>query len=124
MPVEVSVDVGNDLVTLTVTGLVGTDEMLRSIMRVLSHPSFRSGIRVLTDMRSALHGASGEEVRRVAQLLIANRDKMTGVKNAVVVGQTATYGIMRMLQLQTEGFPFEFALFYDIDQAREWLSSQ
>lgn len=114
----------SDLLTLTVTGAVSTEEMLRSIKRVFAHPSFHLGMKVLTDMREALHAADGEEVRRVARLLVANMDKMAGVKNAVVVGQEATYGIMRMLQLQTDGFPFETALFYDFDEAKQWLAEE
>jgi len=124
VPVETFVDTNSDLLTLTVTGAVSAEEMLKSIRRIFTDPSFHPGMKVLTDMREALHAADGEEVRRVAQLLIANMDKMAGVKNAVVVRQEATYGIMRTLQLQTDGFPFETALFYDLDEAQQWLAQE
>lgn len=116
-------DARNSLVTIKVTGLVGAEELLTSIGRVIEHPDFHPGMKSLTDMREALHTATTDEVRSVAQLLITNMSRIQGVKEAVVVGQAVTYGMLRMLQAQMEGFPFEIGIFYDIEEATRWLES-
>ena len=123
MPVEVAVDTEQDLVTITLTEVVRVEELLRSIRRALADPGFHPGARCLVDMREATHTSGGDVARRVAQLLIANRDKVAGARIAIVVSKAAAYGIIRMLQLQTQGFPFEIGVSYDLEEARRWLSS-
>ena len=123
MPFEASFDSGRDLVTVTVTGAVPARQMLRSVRRVLDDPGFHPGIKCLTDMREAAHTADAEEVRRIAQLLNTYGEKLTGTLLAVVVGQAVTYGMLRMLQAQTNGSPADLRVFYDIDEATRWLTA-
>ena len=123
MPVEAAFDSGRDLVTVTVTGSVPARQMLRSIRRILDDPGFHPGIRCLTDMRGATHTADAEEVRRIAQLLNSYPEKLTGTLLAVVVGQAVTYGMLRMLQAQTDGSPADLRVFYDVDEAARWLTA-
>lgn len=124
MPIEMAIDTKHDTVALSLTEAVGVHELVRSIRKALDDPRFHAGIKCFVDMREAAHTADGEVVRRVARLLIKNLEKVAGCKIAIIVGKTSTYGIIRMLQLQTQGMPFQVGVFYDPGEARTWFGGE
>jgi hypothetical protein len=123
MPLEVSIDTGKDLVTRIGRGLVTADEFVESLEDVVGSPEYHPGMKSLTDLRDTSHELVAEDIRRIAENLVTNRERHVDAKAAIVVSKAVSYGMSRMLQihLDLEGMPLAFSVFYDMDEAREWL---
>lgn len=123
MPVDVSIDMGKDLVTRIGRGLVTVDELVESLEDVAGRPDYHPGMKSLTDLRNCFHQLTAEDMRRIAEVLIKHRERHANAQAAIVVSKAVSYGMSRMLQihLDVEGLPVGFAVFYDIDEAKEWL---
>jgi hypothetical protein len=84
----------------------------------------RPGMKILFDQR-LLRWAdmTVAEIRRRADDIAAIADEFGKARVAIVVARPVDYGLQRMLQtFHGDRHDAEFALFYSIDQAREWLA--
>ncbi|MBN1797560.1 MAG: STAS/SEC14 domain-containing protein [Spirochaetales bacterium] len=124
MPIDISLDIENDIITRTVRGLVSTEELVKSIETVLNHPDFHPGMKSLTDLSQATHHTDSEDIQKIAMLISQNIKKIKGGKAAAVVSKKISFGMMRMLQNYTSGIPFEIEIFYNIEEAKKWLGIQ
>ena len=121
MPIDVSIDEKRHLVHRTVEGAVSMDEIIANLEKTLLHPDYRIGMKDLTDLRDYVHQSGSEDMRRLAQYIISRSNAAGDFKSALVVSETVTYGMLRMLQIQLDSLPSEIAIFYDLDEAERWL---
>ena len=121
MPVDISIDKENGLVTRVIRGRVTTDEVLKSLKQVLDHPDYHQGIKSLTDLREVTPQAETVEIKKIAQLIKDQGERLKGGKAAVLVSTQITYGMMRMLQAYCDESPLEIRVFYSLDKAEAWL---
>jgi hypothetical protein len=121
MPVDVVVDKQSDLVRATINSPTDTDEFLASFERMLNHPDFHPGMKILVDMVNYVHQATSDDMRRIARVFVQNTSAVSGMEVAIVVSQPVSYGMIRMLQAFIEGSPFRLHVFYDVEEAKRQL---
>jgi hypothetical protein len=120
MPVKVSIDRGKGLITRTVRDEVTIEEIVKSLEETLDDPRFRPGMKSLTDLRQLSHRWTSDDVTRIVQLVVDNQARLAGGRAAVVVSRTVSYGMIRMLQSRVDGV-YQIQVFYDMDEAKQWL---
>ena len=121
MAIDVVIDKEGHLVCRTVRGAVSVDEIIANIEATLQRPDYRPGMKDLTDLREYAHGASREDIARLAQCIVGHNEAVTGMRAALVVSTPVSYGMARMLQTHLDDLPSEIAVFYDIEEAKRWL---
>jgi hypothetical protein len=125
MPVEASfkfeMDVERDLVNVTLSGPLGTEEFLAGFNRLLAHADYHPGMRILVDMREHVHQIGAEGIDQIARTFIHTSEAIRGSVVAVVVARAVSYGLLRMLQIKVSEAPFAFYVFYDLREAEESL---
>ena len=90
-----------------------------ALRAALADPAFRPGFGFLRDRRG--HAIPSVEIVRAGAKAIAATPGMPTSKWAIVVDPGADYGMMRMLQLSTDGTWVEVALFHEPEEAKRWL---
>ena len=89
----------------------------------LSDPRWRPGIRALVDHRELDFTAlSAADLRARAELAVKQVERFRQAHLAVVVGRPVDWGVQRMMQAFADDFGADVALFYTLDEARNWLS--
>jgi len=121
MTVDFYIEKGDDLLVRTLKGEVTPDEIIDSMEASMKHPDYRPGMASLIDLRELVSDSSSADIREFGEFLIAHADAVEGMRAAVVVSRAVDYGMTRMLQAIAESPQFNIALFYDIDEARQWL---
>lgn len=125
MPVEAAfeleIDEKRDLVVVTLTGPLGASDFLAGFDRMLAHPAFHPGNRVLVDMLAHEHTLTSEDIDHIAGVMVSTGDAFRGSVVAVVVAKPVSYGMLRMLQIKISEVPFSFFVFYDLQEAEKAL---
>ena len=121
MPIEVTIDKGRDLITRTLTGQIAIEEIIAGLQETAAHPDYHAGMKSLNDLRGFVPVSDSSNVRRIAEYLLANAAEREGLRAAIVVSRTVDYGMARMLQALADTPSFSLAVFYDIDEAKQWL---
>jgi hypothetical protein len=118
---ELDIDAKRGLIKVTLKGPVGTDEFLAGFGRLLAHPDFHAGMRVLVDMLGHEHQVGAEGIDQIARAFINSGEALRGSVVAVVVARVVSYGMLRMLQFKVSEVPFTFFVFYDLQEAERAL---
>ena len=114
---EFEIDAQRGLVKVALKGRLGTDEFLVGFDRLLAHPDFRPGMRILVDMSEHVHAIGSEGIDRIAREFVRNCEALRGSVMSVAVGKTVSYGMMRMLQIKVSDAPFTLFVFYNLHEA-------
>ena len=122
MPVEVSIDVENNLVHRKLQGRVSAEELLESIDAVVNDPDFDPGMKSLNDLRGVIHTTDKEYVMKIAEAMMGHADKLASGKIAVVASADVVFGMMRMLESYISDSSLEVMVFKDLDEAKHWLA--
>jgi hypothetical protein len=123
MPVDVWIDKENGLICRTLRDEISIDEILASLEQTANHPDYRPGMKSLNDLREFVPQSTGNDVRRVADYLLEHATDREGLEAAVVVSRAVDYGMTRMLQALADSPSFRISVFYDLDEAKEWLGA-
>jgi hypothetical protein len=117
---------GPEDVRVETSGPVDVDVLDAMVEEALADPRFRPHMRVLIDhTRATWAGVDGAEVRRRAELLQAQADRIGPQRVAFVVAGRIDLGVARMLAAYTAGgVAFDVRLFSTVPAAREWLSAR
>jgi hypothetical protein len=118
---ELETDAKRGLVKVTLKGPVGTDEFLAGFGRLLAHPDFHPGMRILVDMLDHVHQIGSDGIDQIARAFINSGEAFRGSVVAVVVARVVSYGMLRMLQIKVSEVPFTFFVFYDLQEAEKAL---
>jgi hypothetical protein len=121
MSIDVSIDKRNNLVCRTLKDEIAIDEILVSLEETAKHPDYRPGMKSLNDMREYVPRSDSINVKRVAEYLLSHIEDRQGLEAAVVVSRAVDYGMTRMLQALADTPAMRIAVFYDLDEAKQWL---
>lgn len=122
MPITHTMDAEHQRLVFTVSGTLTTQEMLAAVDEsVRSAGPGKYG--VLSDHRAITTPATREQLEALVHHLTRYRAHFGGSRWAVVVGQPASFGMMRMLGVFAEAIPIEVGVFEDLAEATEWLEA-
>lgn len=121
MPVEVSYDAEKKVLWRTISGDVTLEELIASISESLNRPDFPAGLKSLLDFRAVTSFGHPSDVQKYTHLISQHKDKLAGIRVAVVVANDVSYGLTRMLQAHIDRLPLELRVFRDMGKARDWL---
>jgi len=122
MPITHAVDVARRLLRFDVAGTLTTEEMTRAVdgaARSLGPGRYQ----VLSDHRALITPATAPQLEALVAHLTRYRSHFGDSQWAVVVGQPASFGMMRMLGVLAERIPIEVEAFTDPAAAEVWLES-
>jgi exopolyphosphatase/pppGpp-phosphohydrolase len=120
MSITHTVDVDRLLLIFEVSGTITTDEMLAAVDRAVPVGDGRR-YDVLSDHRALVFPATAAQLEALVSHLTRYRAVFGGMRWAVVVGQPASFGMMRMLSVLAERIPIEVEVFTDPEEASRWL---
>ena len=117
---------GPEDVLITTRGHSSIEGLDAMVQAALGDPRYRPGMRVLIDhSRLEWPELATDELRRRVDLFVRDSDRIGAGYIAIVVGQPAAFGYMRMMQAFGEHrVAFEPGVFYSIEDARAWLADQ
>jgi len=117
-----SIDPMNDIVEFDFTGSPSFEEWASVMRAVLSDRSFQSGYGFLSDRRGITNIPTTEYVRSVIRFLRGQCTAIGARRWAILVSDTASYGMARMAQELGDDLTFPIDVFTDEAKARRWLS--
>ena len=122
MPISYRIDLRQNVIWTTVTGILTDCEILEHKQKILKDPDFRPGMRELSDVRKVERlDITSEGVQRfVAQdaddtLLHRNH------RIAIVAQEDVVFGMARMYAMMTENNLGDVMVFRDMKDAIAWL---
>ncbi len=121
-----TIEFDNDLSCFMVssTGPATTSDMRSLVGQVLKDERWRKGMNVIIDYRIAdLDSLTISDAESLASYIKMLKDKIGGGHVAHVVSRMVDYGMVRMWEnLMEEQVPFNFRVFYDMEDARKWIA--
>ena len=123
VPIQVRVDEGRRLVTVTISGVLTIDEILGSIDQVVRHPAFEPGFDVLSDHLAVQEPLTPPQAREMSAHIDGLVDLFGAGRWAVVTVAAASYGMLRMVSALLEPSGIEMRLFASHEDAEAWLAA-
>jgi hypothetical protein len=99
----------------------GAEEFVHVVRQVLVDPAYRPGFGFLRDRRG--RGVAPTEVVHQIADVLKRVSALPPSKMAFVVDPGADYGMMRMMQILTDGGRTEVAVYFDVAEAIRWLTA-
>ncbi len=122
MPITHTVDTERRRIVFAVSGTLTTQDMLAAVdTAVLS--AGPGAYSVLSDHSAIATPATTEQLQALVSHLTKYRTHFGGNRWAVVVGQPASFGMMRMLGVFAERIPIQVGVFDGPAEAIRWLES-
>jgi hypothetical protein len=91
---------------------------------LFAHPMWRPGMPWLVDLRELnISGLNTADVRDIGKALIPFLDQIADCRIAGVVSVASHFGVVRMFQGVTNDMLRNLQVFYDMENAREWVGS-
>jgi hypothetical protein len=106
-----------------VSGTITTEEMLAAVDRAVPAGDTRR-YNVLSDHRALVTPATTAQIEALVGHLMRYKAVFGGMRWAIVVGQPASFGMMRMLSVLAERIPIEVEVFTDLAKAERWLEPE
>jgi hypothetical protein len=119
--VKIEADHASRLIRLELDGQLETKEMIEAVEEVLRAIGGRPGYDFLSDHRKVTRPATAEQVKAVLARLGEEGDLLKGSKFAVVVGQGASYGMMRLMAVHATDIGVEVGVFWTMEEALAFL---
>jgi hypothetical protein len=123
MPIEFESFPEHDLGVLRHVGIVADDEFLRFYSRLYDKREKRHTAGLLVDLRDADSTPRSPDALRSLSRII--QDCLQAVQHApkvaVVAPRDLSYGLARMYDMYSEGIPWQFVVFRDVEAALAWL---
>jgi hypothetical protein len=122
---SITIDREQGLILGSAHGVASAEDFQSYITDLLKPPCSEVNYSVLTDLRDVdMRTMSADDVRNVAELVRQRRTEVLMIKHALVVSEPLSFGFARMYQtLNEEVDPQDLRIFYDVDEAREWVRS-
>ncbi len=124
MPVEYEYDEEQNVIYTRFFGVVVDKDLEDQAKAVAADPRIKPGLRELVDL-SGIEGieASTSSLERNIMIDSTNREKLEGLRTAIVAGTDLLYGFSRMYQAlaEVQGAPSTVEVFRSEGKAREWL---
>jgi hypothetical protein len=127
MSVDYTYDEENNILYTRFFGVVIDKDLKEQAEAVAGDPRIKPGVRELVDL-SGVEDIQGSpsSLELNIQIDIANREKLVGMRTAIVAGNDLLYGFSRMYQSLAEvrESPLTVEVFRTVEEAREWLGLQ
>jgi len=119
--IETIVDSQGDLSVFTVNGELTADEIIERVEEYYTKHPTKLVLWIMGDVD--LSAITREEIERIIQIAKKNTGKRKEGKTAIVGSKDVEYGLARMYEAYTgfENLPYEYKIFKDVDEAKEWL---
>jgi hypothetical protein len=124
--VEYSIEFGGEPQDVTVkqVGSVTLEDVQDYLAELFDHPQFRPGMSILMDS-SALDAAalSSSDIRTLANDFLRADEKVGEAAMAVLVADSATFGLARMWEAYVTEARLQTRIFMKRDEAIAWLTA-
>ena len=119
--IETIVDSQNDLSVFTVNGDLTADEVIERVEEYYTRHPTKLVLWIMGDVD--LSAMTSEGIERIIQIAKKNTGKRKEGKTAIVGSKDIEYGLGRMYEAYTglENLPYEYKIFKDANEAKEWL---
>jgi len=117
---------GPEDVLVTSSGRATLDGMNGWVQDVIGAPGHKDGLKILVDHRALdLVDLTAGDVRERVELLRRDADRIGVTWTAIVLTAPLAYGIIQLIHsYSNKVLAGESEAFYDIDDARAWLSTR
>jgi hypothetical protein len=127
MSVEYTYDEEHNILYTRFFGLVIDKDLKDQAETVAADPRIKPGVRELVDLAGVeeIQGSSSSLETNI-RIDCAHREKLAGMRTAIVASIDLMYGFARMYQTLAElqGSPLTVEVFRTVGEAREWLGLQ
>jgi len=119
--IETIVDSQGDLSVFTVNGKLTADEIIERVEEYYTKHPTKLVLWIMGDVD--LSAITREGIERIIQTAKKNTGKRKEGKTAIVGSKDIEYGLARMYEAYTglENLPYEYKIFKNVDEAKEWL---
>ena len=122
MPLSYEIDEERKLMTVIADERLTYEDVMAHQRALLSEPRLKEPLLCLVDLRKiSMFGMSGRDVLKLAQTRGDFPFLAMNLRTAVVVNSAAIFAMARMYALSRRKFVEPMAIFYDMDEARQWL---
>jgi len=124
MAISHEIDLTNNLLRISGSGVVTNDDMLKCVDAIRSDPNLVPGMPSLSDMRNVTQlEVDNDGLRQTMDAMAATREKRGKAKVAIVVSDDAKFGFARMTTSIADTFApgMNFRAFRSMADAEEWL---
>ena len=111
------------LVRFTVSGTVGTPEMLAALDDALRQLESGARYNVLSDHRDLTTAVTPEQIRVLMDALSVRGQGLRGGRCGVVVSTDASYGMMRLMAVHAEAIGIQVGVFRKLEEAMAFIST-
>lgn len=121
--VTTQIDSRAGVVSHRASGELSLREIRETFQATVRDPAFRSGMRVLWDLREATLTSLDEAgIRSLLELNSRYQEERGAGRSAIVVSRDVDYGIARMFQTYAEDLPWETRVYRDHAEAVAWIT--
>jgi hypothetical protein len=119
--IKIEADGTDQLIRLDLDGELETTDMLDGVEEILRLVGGRPGYDFLSDHRKLTKPATAEQIKAILARLGEEGDLLNGSKFAVIVGQGASYGMMRLMGAHATNLGIEVGVFWTKEEALKFL---
>jgi len=119
--IETIIDSQNNLSVFTVNGALIADEIIERVEEYYTRHPTKLVLWIMGEVDLTAITSSG--IERIIQIAKKHTGKRQEGKTAIVGSKDIDYGLARMYEAYTgiENLPYEYKIFRDVDEAKEWL---
>ena len=122
MPLSYEIDEEKNLLTVRADDRLTYDDVIAHQRELLTEPRLKPGMRCLVDITAIKSfPMTGRDMFRLAQARGEFPYLATNARTAVVVNSGAMFAMARMYALSRRKYIEPMAIFYDMDEARQWV---
>ena len=119
--IETIIDSQKDLSVFTVNGALIADEIIERVEEYYTRHPTKLVLWIMGEVDLTAITSAG--IERIIQIAKKHTGKRQEGKTAIVGAKDIDYGLARMYEAYTglENLPYEYKIFKDVDEAKEWL---
>ena len=122
MPLSYEIDEEQNLLTIIADDRLNYDDVIEHQKELLTEKRLKPGLRCLVDLTGIkIFAMSGRDMFRLAQVRGEFPYLATNARTAIVVKNGAMFAMARMYALSRRKYIEPMAIFYDLNEARQWL---
>jgi hypothetical protein len=126
MKTHFTIDTTNNRIYTTVIGEISTDELIKHIDRVNSHPDFRKGMDTLADFSRAIasHTIDLKKIVGTKEYTKTIEEVRGDCKWAIYAYEDNMYAFVQMFSVLTKGMQIRVKVFRTKKEAEDWLNER
>ena len=121
MPIKTDVDHSERLISFELSGMLITGEMVAAVGEAFRLAGDAPGYDILSDNRGLEAPAKPRQIQALLDIMTTRETQFKGSRAAVVVGQAASYGMMRMLSARVDALGIDVGVFWNMEDAKRFL---